>query len=142
MAGTGIHQEVFMLDSEGLDLRVFLACPESGSEPLPSVQIHHAGGGYESIYEHMAVDLAEKGFVGVAMTHRGYPGSDGEMEYGKGESRDIGNLTEALLSRPNIDPDAMGLDQAARVFRDAYGEEPSYRGPVVVETKPLSQPKK
>ena len=60
-----------MLDSEGLRLRVFLAIPESGPEPFPSVQIHHAGGGYESIYEHMAMELAERGIIGVTMIHRG-----------------------------------------------------------------------
>lgn len=98
-----------MLDSDGLRLRVFLAIPETGAGTFPSVQIHHAGGGYESIYEHMALDLAGKGFVGITMIHRGYPGSDGEMEYGKGEIKDIGKLTEELLSRPYIDPEAMGI---------------------------------
>ena len=105
----GIQQETFMLNSEGLRLRVFLAIPAGGAEPFPSVQIHHAGGGYESIYEHMAVQLAERGMAGIAMIHRGYPGSDGEMEYGKGEILDIGNLTEHMRRRSDIDPDRMGI---------------------------------
>jgi hypothetical protein len=41
MGKTGVQQEIFMLDSDGLKLRVFLAIPESGPEPFPSIQIHH-----------------------------------------------------------------------------------------------------
>jgi len=104
-----INEEIFMLQSEGLRLRVYMAIPPAGSGPFPSVQIHHAGGGYEAIYEHMARLLAERDIVGVAIIHRGYPGSDGEMEYGKGEITDIGNLTEAMRSRAFIDPDRMGI---------------------------------
>jgi dipeptidyl aminopeptidase/acylaminoacyl peptidase len=104
-----IKEEIYMLESEGLRLRVYMAVPGSDSAPFPSVQIHHAGGGYEAIYEHMARLLAQKDIVGVAMIHRGYPGSDGEMEYGKGEIDDIGNLTEAMRARPFIDPDRMGI---------------------------------
>lgn len=106
---TDIEKEHFVLSSNGLRLRVFLARPQASTRPLPSVQIHHAGGGYEPIYEEMAVQLAEKNYVGVTMIHRGYPGSDGEMEYGKGEIVDIGNLTRELLSRPYIDPRRMGI---------------------------------
>ena len=119
MGKTGVQQEIFMLDSEGLRLRVFLAIPESGPEPFPSVQIHHAGGGYESIYEHMAMELAQRGIIGVAMIHRGYPGSDGEMEYGKGEITDIGNLTEEMRSRPYVDPDRMGIMEYSRGAHNA-----------------------
>ena len=108
MAEEGIRKEVFMLASDGIRLRVFLAMPP-GSGPFPSVQIHHAGGGYEPVYEEMATELAERGFVGIAMIHRGYPGSGGFMEYGKGEIDDIGNLTEEMKTRPYIDPGRMGI---------------------------------
>lgn len=109
MTETDIEKEIFVLHSDGLRLRVFLAIPKTGSQPFPSVQIHHAGGGYEPVYEHMAVQLAERNYVGVTMIHRGYPGSDGQMEYGKGEITDIGNLTRELISRPYIDPQRMGI---------------------------------
>lgn len=104
-----IEKEIFILESDGLKLRVFVAFPRSASEPMPSVQIHHAGGGYEGIYEHMGIDLAERGMVGITMIHRGYPGSEGLMEYGKGEIRDIGNLIKEMKTRPYIDPDRMGI---------------------------------
>jgi len=101
--------DVFMLKSERIHLRVFLAIPEPASGQLPSVQIHHAGGGYELIYEKMAVQLAKLGIVGITMIHRGYPGSEGEMEYGKGEITDIGNLIEEMTGRSYIDPARMGI---------------------------------
>ena len=93
--------EVFMLESQGLKLRVFIAVPEPLEDPMPLVQIHHGGGGYEPIYEEMAMEMAANGFVGAAMIHRGYAGSEGEMEYGKGEILDIKNLTDELLRRPD-----------------------------------------
>jgi len=109
MKEKGIEKEILILQSEGLRLRVFVARPKPDTQPFPSVQIHHAGGGYEPIYEHMAMELAELGIVGITMIHRGYPGSEGHMEYGKGEIDDIGNLTEEMLSRPYIDPERMGI---------------------------------
>ena len=105
----GVRKERFVLTSEGLGLQVFVAVPETESEAFPSVQVHHAGGGYESIYEHMAVHIAQRGMVGISMIHRGYPGSDGYQEYGKGEVTDIGNLTEEMLAKAYIDPDRMGI---------------------------------
>ena len=99
----------FTFQSEGLQLQGFMAVPESSLQRLPSVQIHHAGGGYEAIYEHMAKDLARRGFVGITMIHRGYPGSEGQMEYGKGEITDIGKLTEIMMAKPFIDQAKMGI---------------------------------
>ena len=104
-----IHTEVFMLESEGLRLRAFVAYPCNPSGPLPTVQIHHGGGGYEAVYEDMAVELALEQMVGVTLVHRGYPGSEGEMEYGKGEIRDIGNLTAQLVQRPYVDGLRLGI---------------------------------
>jgi dipeptidyl aminopeptidase/acylaminoacyl peptidase len=105
----GVVKESFVLDSEGLRLKVFVAAPEGDGGPFPSVQIHHAGGGYEPVYEHMAVELAQRGFLGITMIHRGYPGSQGDMEYGKGEITDIGNLTREIRRRPDADSYRMGI---------------------------------
>ncbi len=109
MASKRVNQEEFILETDGIHLRVFMAVPIDVAGPLPSVQIHHGGGGYEPMYSSMAVELAEHGFVGIAMTHRGYPGSGGQMEYGGGEIIDIGNLITEMQNRPFIDPDRMGI---------------------------------
>ena len=37
------------------------------------------------------------------------------------------------------DPERIGLDQAAKVFEEAYGAEPTYRGPVVIDRDPRSK---
>lgn len=104
-----VRQERFVLRSDGLRLQVFVAIPRESARTLPSVQINHGGGGFDPLYEQMAVALAQRGFVGVAMVHRGYPGSDGHMEYGKGEIVDIGNLCAELCGRPYVDPDRLGI---------------------------------
>ena len=49
------------------------------------------------------------GFAGIAMIHRGYPGSEGRQEYGQGEVLDIGNLVDHLSNDPRIDPRRMGI---------------------------------
>jgi len=109
MKSEGTETERWVLHSEGLRLRAFTAAPQKDGGPFPCVQIHHAGGGYEPVYEHMAVELAQRGFVGATMIHRGYPGSEGQMEYGKGEIVDIGRLTEELCARAYVDPARMGI---------------------------------
>jgi dipeptidyl aminopeptidase/acylaminoacyl peptidase len=109
MQSDSIVRNSFLLKSEGLNLRVFTAVPTTGSPPYPSVQIHHAGGGYEAIYTHMIEELAKRGFAGVSMIHRGYPGSDGFQEYGQGEVADIGNLVRELNTDLRIDSDRMGI---------------------------------
>src|SRR5660398_11669 len=80
-----VRQERFILRSEGLDLRVFAAVPANEEVASPCVQIHHGGGGFDPLYEQMAQQLARHGFLGVALIHRGYPGSEGCQQYGKGE---------------------------------------------------------
>jgi len=109
MNKSGIETEAFMLQSDGIALRVFVATPRPVNAPLPSVQIHHGGGGYEQAYEHMALEMAQRGFAGITMIHRGYPGSQGQMEYGKGEITDIGSLAEEIAARSDIDEQRMGI---------------------------------
>ncbi len=104
-----IETESFILKSDGIALRVFVATPRQVTAPLPSLQIHHGGGGYELIYEHMAEEIARLGFAGITMIHRGYHGSQGQMEYGKGEIDDIGRLTEEMAARTDIDEKRMGI---------------------------------
>lgn len=104
-----VRQERFILRSEGLDLRVFAAVPANEEVASPCVQIHHGGGGFGPLYEQMAEQLARHGILGVALIHRGYPGSEGCQQYGKGEVRDIGNLSEELRRRFDVDSERMAI---------------------------------
>lgn len=108
MQGLKLSQTISFL-SEGLRLRVFLAKPQ-GKGSFPVVLVNHGGGGMEGIYQEMCLDLAGKGYAGVAMTFRGYPGSEGNQEYGKGEIADILNLVEYLKSSAEgMDPGRIGM---------------------------------
>lgn len=110
MQADTIIRNSFLLDSEGIKLRVYTAFPGTDTvPPYPSVQVHHAGGGYSHIYTHMIETLARHGFAGISMIHRGYPGSGGRQEYGQGEVMDIGNLVRALMTDPRIDVNRMGI---------------------------------
>ncbi|MEW6487786.1 MAG: prolyl oligopeptidase family serine peptidase [Thermodesulfobacteriota bacterium] len=104
-----VLEERLTLHSEGLRLAVFAARPADRAGRLPAVEIHHGGGGYDTFYEDLAILLAERGFVGVAMAHRGNPGSEGRTEYGRGEVADIGHLSEELCRRADVDPGRLGI---------------------------------
>ncbi len=64
----------------------------------------------EGGYEEMCRQLGALGFVALAMTFRGYPGSEGNQEYGKGEVKDLLNLVEYLKSQKGlVDPKSIGM---------------------------------
>lgn len=108
-AAKAVEREEFVLHSEGLRLAVSVALPKGVPGPFPSVQLHHGGGGFDPSYGRMAVWLAERGIAGVTLIHRGFPGSEGRMEYGGGEVADIGNLTRELARRTDLDPRRLGI---------------------------------
>jgi dipeptidyl aminopeptidase/acylaminoacyl peptidase len=107
--GAAASGEEFLLHSDGLRLSVSVAIPKSGAGPFPSVQIHHGGGGFDPSYRRMAAWFARRGIVGITLIHRGFPGSEGRMEYGRGEVADIGNLAEEMGLRSYVDTARMAI---------------------------------
>ncbi len=102
------HSETFDLESEGLKLRVFYARPkEDGKYPL--LLINHGGGGMEYIFELLCFHAVAVGFVGVAMTFRGYPPSQGKQEYGGGEIKDLSNLIDFFKEKSFVDSKNIGV---------------------------------
>nr|HID58169.1 S9 family peptidase [Desulfobacterales bacterium] len=98
--------EVF--ESEGLKLRLFTARLDKKG-PLPLVLVNHGGGGMDDIYEHMSVHLASLGYAVACLNFRGYYGSEGKQEYGKGEIRDVLNLVDFLKARDYVDINRIGM---------------------------------
>lgn len=94
--------------SEGLKLKVFMAKPDEKAR-FPAVLVNHGGGGMERVYEEMCIELAETGYTALAMTFRGYPGSQGRQEYGKGEIGDLLNLVEYIKSQGFVDENRIGM---------------------------------
>ena len=103
-----IETSHFHLLSQGLRLRVFMARPEDKA-PLPAILVNHGGGGMDALYEKMCVRLAERGYAATAMTFRGYPGSEGRQEYGKGEIEDVLNLVAYLKCQAFVDGGRVGM---------------------------------
>ncbi|MEE9297276.1 MAG: hypothetical protein V3W34_20235, partial [Phycisphaerae bacterium] len=51
-----------------------------------------------------------------------------------------GAAAERLEIRPGKeDPDSVGVDEAAKLFEEAYGSSPIHRGPVVIDSTPRSR---
>jgi len=63
----------------------------------------------EILYEEMCIELADRGYAAAAMTFRGYPGSEGRQEYGKGEIDDVLNLVAHLRSQDFVDGERIGM---------------------------------
>ena len=63
----------------------------------------------EILYEEMCINLAERGYAAAAMTFRGYPGSEGRQEYGKGEIEDLLNLVAYFRSQDFVDGGRIGM---------------------------------
>lgn len=63
----------------------------------------------DALYEKMCVKLADRGYVATAMTFRGYPGSGGRQEYGKGEIEDVLALVAHLTSQDFVDGGRVGM---------------------------------
>ena len=96
------------LRSEGLKLSFFMARQEKKGS-LPLVILNHGGGGMSDTDEHMAISMAYLGYVAVCLSFRGYYGSEGRQEYGKGEILDILNLVDFMKTKDYVDRKRIGM---------------------------------
>ncbi|MFQ5925106.1 MAG: alpha/beta hydrolase family protein [Dehalococcoidia bacterium] len=103
-----IEAAYFEFLSEGLKLKVFMAKPEEKGR-FPAVLVNHGGGGMDEVYEEMCIELAGTGYAALTMTFRGYVGSQGRQEYGKGEIEDLLNLVEYIKSQGFVDENRIGM---------------------------------
>lgn len=107
--GAEVTEEKLSLKAgDGLTLSAMLARPVGGG-PFPAVMINHGSDGMREEWRIWTRKLAEKGYVGLAMTYRGFPGSDGTETYGKKEVEDILLALAYLKSLPFVDKERLGM---------------------------------
>lgn len=102
------EEKLSLKTSDGLTLSAMLTRPV-GEGPFPAVMINHGSDGMREEWRIWTRKLAEKGYVGLAMTFRGYPGSDGTETYGKKEVEDILLALAYLKGLPFVDKERFGM---------------------------------
>ena len=100
--------------SEGCKMVGFLRIPDSAGKKIPGIVCCHGFGGYwdvETIMQDIAERLSEAGYATLVFYHRGLGESGGP----KGrvipleQATDIRNAITYMQTRPEIDPDRIGL---------------------------------
>jgi dipeptidyl aminopeptidase/acylaminoacyl peptidase len=102
------EERLSLKTSDGLTLSALLVRPTGGG-PFPAVMINHGGDGLREEWKIWTRNLAEKGYVGLALTFRGSPGSEGTETYGKKEVEDILLAVTYLKNLPFVDKKRLGL---------------------------------
>lgn len=103
-----IEEKLAVKTTDGLTLPVFLARPAKGG-PFPAVMVNHGSDGLREEWPIWAGKLAEGGYVAMAMTFRGFAGSEGVETYGKKEVEDILTALTFLKGLPYVDKDKLGM---------------------------------
>ena len=92
----------------GLKLGGYLARPK-GAGPFPAVCVLHWYGGSALTALTTAKRLAEAGYVGLALSMRGFLGSEGLHDQGDRQSDDVVEAMRWLAARPEVDAGRLGL---------------------------------
>jgi dipeptidyl aminopeptidase/acylaminoacyl peptidase len=103
-----VEESLQLKTGDGLTLAGLLARPAAGG-PFPAVMVNHGGDGLREEWQIWTRKLAEKGYVALAMTFRGFQGSEGTETYGKKEVEDILTALTFLKGLPYVDKDKLGI---------------------------------
>lgn len=95
--------------SDGLRVRGFFGKPITAG-PHPAV-VYNRGGNREfgRLDGPELIPFVEAGYVAASSQYRGNGGSEGREEFGGSEVNDVVNLVEFLRSRPEVDPERIGM---------------------------------
>jgi len=96
------------LPGAGIALGGYLARPV-GPGPFPAVCVLHWYGGSALTALTTAKRMAEAGYVGLALSMRGFLGSEGLHDQGDRQSDDVVEAMRWLAARPEVDAGRLGL---------------------------------
>ena len=103
-----IEEKFAVKTADGLTLPALLARPAKGG-PFHAVMVNHGSDGLREEWPIWTRKLAEGGYVAMAMTFRGFEGSEGSETYGKKEVEDIIAALTLLKGLPYVDKDKLGM---------------------------------
>lgn len=102
------EERLSLKTGDGLTLTALLARPTGGG-PFPAVMVNHGSDGLREEWRIWTRKLAEKGYAALALTFRGFPGSEGTETYGKKEMEDILLALGYLKGLPFVDKERLGM---------------------------------
>lgn len=102
------EEKLSLKTGDGLTLTALLARPTGGG-PFPAVMVNHGSDGLREEWQIWTRKLAEKGYAALALTFRGFPGSEGTETYGKKEMEDILLALGYLKGLPFVDKERLGM---------------------------------
>jgi len=105
-----------------LDTRLYIPDGVSAQAPAPAVVLAHGFGGTKASVSGAAADLADRGYVVLAYTARGFGRSTGSIGLNalRGEVVDARNLVSWLARRPEVVKDREG-DPRVGIAGESYG---------------------
>lgn len=93
----------------GVMLGGYLFQPSARKPQMPALLLLHANPGSAEDLETTARSLAERGYVALALSMRGFPGSDGEDDCGARQADDAVEALHWLARQPGVDRSRLGI---------------------------------
>lgn len=93
----------------GVDLGGYLFKPRAGAPPYPALILLHGFAGHAQTMAGLARAAAANGYVALALSLRGWLGSEGENDQGLRQPLDVLAAIDWLGSRPLVDRERLAL---------------------------------
>src|SRR5262249_53561096 len=109
----GSNRTDVQLPGAGVTLGGVLVRPTAPPGPRPAIIVLHgfqpAGTNGASLVERLAAEFASLGYVGLALSMRGWPPSGGVDDCGLRQPDDIAAALGWLAAQPGVDPDRLAV---------------------------------
>ncbi|MBI5030807.1 MAG: alpha/beta fold hydrolase [Chloroflexi bacterium] len=107
--GLATWEEICLQTSDGVELRAWFVPPEPGSDGATLVFVHGLSGNRGQLLQEAAM-LARHGYGALLLDLRNHGNSKGNLTtLGFSETEDVRAAVRYLLSRPEVNPDQIGL---------------------------------
>ena len=93
----------------GVTLGGYLFLPSMRRPPMPALLLLHGNPGSAEDLEPAARNLAERGYVALALSMRGFPGSGGQDDCGARQADDAVEALGWLARQPGVDRSRLGI---------------------------------
>ncbi len=108
------NQQQITIDSGGLSIEALLHLPEGAANKVPGVVICHphpryGGDMQNNVVRGLTERLVSDGFAALRFNFRGVGNSEGEFDWGSGETDDADAALDALSLREEVDASRIGI---------------------------------
>ncbi len=101
--------EKVSVPGHGVTLGGYFFKPQAGQPPYPALVLLHGFAGYAHNMAGLARAAAANGYAALALSLRGWLGSEGESDQGLRQPLDVLAAIDWLAKRPSVDRERLGL---------------------------------